>query len=82
MLRALFEFAATYADYPVFIYGDFQDDPDGYSAIQEALMSGSWTDLYAMQQTLRNLPIEASFTKTSWKEGYSIGCGKSSSISY
>lgn len=76
MLRALFEFAASYVEYPVFICGDFQDDPDSSSPIQEAVMTGTWTDLYATQQTLRNLPIEASFTKTSWKDGYSIGCGR------
>ena len=76
LLSRIFELAGSHSNFPVFIVGDFQDEPAAYPSIQSAFLTGEWVDLYANQQNLLELPIEASFAKSGWKTGYRIGPGK------
>ena len=76
LLSRIFELAGSHSNFPVFIVGDFQDEPAAYPSIQSAFLTGEWVDLYANQQNLLELPIEASFAKSGWETGYRIGPGK------
>ena len=76
LLDRIFELAASFSNFPVFIVGDFQEEPGSYPPMQRAFMSGDWVDLYANQQEALQMPLEASFAKSGWKTGYGIGPGK------
>ena len=76
LLESLFSLAATFSNFPVFLCGDFQEEPSAYPPIQSAMLAGEWADVYSNQQTSLGLPVEASFAKCGWKSGFGLGSGK------